>query len=132
MRGYRKGHNPITNALKTAGKAIGEGMDALAEANEAARLRAIEQGKIELEHRGLVEDALREYEKHVGRPYQLDSRFTTAKIAEPITGFNPALNWDPERKNHLTTCRESCHQDHCIACGRVYFGHGPYCMIHDV
>lgn len=127
--GFRKGQNPIGKAFKGLGEGIVKGLDAIAEANEAERLRAIERGKIELEHRGLVEDALREYEKHVGRRYQLDERFTTARVAEPITGYNTGLPWDPEHKGHLVTCRDNCVTDHCLVCGMENYGR-VYCSKH--
>lgn len=129
MHGYRKGQNPVGKAFRGFGKALSEGMEALAEAAERDRERAALAEKIELEQRAFVETALSQYEKHVGRPYQLDSRFTTAKIAEPISGYNTGLPWDPENKGHLITCRNNCVTDHCITCGMESYGR-VYCYNH--
>jgi hypothetical protein len=129
MRGYRKDKNPFVQAAKGAGRFMHEMAEAAAEAERERQARETELAAIELEHRSTVEDALKEYEKNVGRPYQLDSRFTTAKVDQPIAGFNTGLPWDYDNKGHLFTCRDNCMTDHCITCGEETYGR-VHCLKH--
>lgn len=131
MHGYRKGQNPVGKAFRGFGKALSEGMEALAEAAERDRERAALAEKIELEQRAFVETALSQYEKHVGRPYQLDSKDSSTEAPGPILSYSgtPALVWDTARKGHLISCKENCMTTHCIVCGMENYGF-VYCSKH--
>jgi len=128
-QGFRKGQNPIAKGLKGLGEGIGKGLSAMAEAVEEENRRAAQAKEQEEIERAAVEDQLRQYERNVGRRYQLDERFTTARIAQPITGYNTGLPWDSERKGHLVTCKDGCRVEHCLVCGMDNFGF-VYCSKH--
>lgn len=102
------------DGMKNFGKGLGEFIDAAAKAADDRR-------ELELQHRAVVENALREYEAAVGKPFVVQ----TPMVAVP----NGVLPWSPTRPGHLINCQEYCYTKHCLTCGREAYG-DVFCRQH--
>jgi hypothetical protein len=134
MTHFRKGQNPIGKAFKGLGEGIVKGLDAMAEADARIQEHKAEERRIEADQREFVEQAIKQYEIVVGKPFiqrgqVYDERFRVSYPPIVSNPGHPGLTWDMENKGHLINCRPNCTMHHCLVCGEESYSK-MYCFDH--